>query len=128
MTGYGSSSLIYSAEDERWELHNFRLNQSLVAAKAGSGDFPVGAHRWTFEDSSCRDGGEGDYRTMNLHLAVKEPGTFCCESGQCISSALVCDDVKNCGGREDEQDCLHLLTDEDYRRDKGRWRKRRLYF
>ena len=95
----------------------------MLAHKAGSTDLPVGAQKWNFSNSSCSDGGEGNYRTLNLHLGAEEPGEFCCNSGQCIDSALVCDDVKNCDGREDEINCVHLLPNKDYRTDKARCQK-----
>ena len=46
-------------------------------------------------------------------------GKFCCNSGDCIDSGLVCDDVDNCDGGEDEQDCgIAQFQDENYRKDR----------
>ena len=115
-TGYGTSSLFYSAEKRRWELHNLGLtNNTLVAVKEGAGEYPVGAGRWRFTNSSCSDGGQ-NYRTLNLHLAVEETGQFCCDSGLCIESGLVCDGVANCEGGEEELDCdIIQYLDTEYR-------------
>ena len=119
-TGYGTSSLFYSPEQRRWELHNLGLNNTLVAVKAGSAEPPVGAGRWRFSNMSCNDGGGDNYRTLNLHLAVEETGKYCCQSGRCIDSSLVCDGVAHCEGGEEELDCA-IIQDLDaaYRRDQA---------
>ena len=126
MQGYGVSELFYSAENKRWELHSLlRAPHTLVAVREGL-EYPFGAQRWQFTNSSsCRDEppdglkNSSDYRTLNLHLAVPNSGKFCCNSGDCIDSGLVCDDVDNCVGEEDEQDCgIVQFQDENYRKDR----------
>ena len=125
--GYGVSELFFSAENNRWELHSqLRSPHTLVAVKEGSAEYPFGAQKWHFtQPSSCRDGPPGplqnisDQRTLNLHLAVPNYGRFCCDSGDCIDSRLVCDDVDNCPGGEDEEDCrIVQFQDENYRKDR----------
>ena len=126
MLGYGMSELFYSAENKRWELHSLlRAPHTLVAVREGL-EYPFGAQRWQFTNSSsCRDEppdglkNSSDYRTLNLHLAVPNSGKFCCNSGDCIDSGLVCDGVDNCVGEEDEQDCgIVQFQDENYRKDR----------
>ena len=71
----------------------------------GTTAYPLGLHRWFFTDRACTDGNGTGYRSLNLHLAQDKTGSFCCHSGQCIDSQLVCDKVDNCPTAEDEEDC-----------------------
>ena len=122
MLGYGVSELFYSTENSRWELHSEDRAplDTLLAVKEGSAEYPFGAEKWHFTNwSSCNDGPGKQYRTLNLHLAVPNVGKFCCDSGHCIDSRLVCDDVENCDGGEDEQDCrIVQFLGENYRKDR----------
>ena len=117
--GFGFSEIFYSGESGRWEIHNLLLEETLVAVKNGSSQYPFGTHRWQFTNNVCNDGDDRDYRSLNLHARVEETGKFCCETGLCIDSGVVCDDVENCAGGEDEHDCnlIHFI-DQKYRRDK----------
>ena len=116
------SEVFYSTENKRWELHSLlQQPHTLVAVKEGSAQYPFGAERWRFTNSSaCHDGAGREDRTLNLHLAVPNSGKFCCESGHCIDSGLVCDDVDNCPGGEDEGDCriVQFRDGEKYRKDR----------
>lgn len=46
-----------------------------------------------------------DTRSLNLHLAVSQPGSFCCDDGTCIPSELVCDGDSDCSDQTDERSC-----------------------
>ena len=53
--------------------------------------FPLGTKEWFWNDGSCTDCspntfGCESYRTMILHLVVRQPGYFCCNDGACINS------------------------------------------
>lgn len=88
------SSLVWSPIQQRWEILDLRTDQ-VIATKAGSEEYPLGVHQWQFENKSCHDLYE-PLKTIKLHLAVEEPGKFCCSDGLCIPSELVCDNVQHC--------------------------------
>ena len=112
LEGFISSQLAFSRERERWEVTP-SLNTSWVLAFTNqTRDFPLGKHPWYFLDSLCTDQGE-NYRALNLHLDVEQPGNFCCDDGTCISSELVCDNVAHCSNNQDETDC-HILRIPEY--------------
>ena len=58
------------------------------------------------------------YRTLNFHLAVEQPGHFCCDDGSCIDSELVCNNFANCEDRSDERNCTNIdLPEYGYNKD-----------
>ena len=69
--------------------------------------YPIGARRWIFTNSTCTDDGQ-DYRTLNLHPYVEQPGSFCCKTGACIDSEKACDGLQDCYHGEDEENCKIL--------------------
>ena len=61
-------------------------------------DYPIGTQHWYFTDGKCTDPDE-PWRKMNLHLAVQQPGHFCCDDGQCIVfSTIDPDSQRSCYG------------------------------
>ena len=40
-----------------------------------------------------------------MHLAVMQPGYFCCDDGLCIDSELRCDNNHHCDDHSDEEYC-----------------------
>ena len=102
--GYLMSSLAWSEPNQRWEIVDLR-NDQVIATKAGSKEYPLGVHQWQFENKSCHDPQSNVSRTLKFHLAVEEPGMFCCSDGFCFNSELVCDNVEHCQDGADEQHC-----------------------
>ena len=109
--GYLMSSLAWSELHERWEILDLR-NDQVIATNAGSKEYPLGSHQWQFENKSCHDPQSNSSRTLKFHLAVEEPGMFCCSDGLCFHSELVCDNVEHCADGADEQHC-HLVHAKD---------------
>ena len=70
--------------------------------------FPLGKRRWIFHQTECKSNPSVPWREMNLHLAVDQPGHFCCGDGTCISSELRCDNNHDCVDASDEEDCRML--------------------
>ena len=66
---------------------------------------PVGKNLWTIPADDCSDPGQPQHRPLNLHLAVEQPGQFCCEDGACIPSELRCDNNNQCRDGSDERGC-----------------------
>ena len=85
--GYIHTSLIFSLDKERWEIVN-TTNPSQVLAfmeEDPKEEFPIGVHQWQFLDTNCTDPGL-QTRSLHLHLAVQQPGHFCCDDGLCVDS------------------------------------------
>ena len=82
-------------------------------------ELPVGEHSWYFDRNHCQDR-EEQYRTLNLHINVDEPGNFCCSDGICVSSERVCDNKYHCKDRSDEdrRRCQMVLLDSEYEKEK----------
>ena len=71
--------------------------------------FPTGRRRWTFHPpTKCTTNSSVPWREMNLHLAVEQPGHFCCGDGTCVSSEFRCDNNHDCVDASDEQECRML--------------------
>ena len=82
-------------------------------------DYPLGLHPWYFPDNSCQDPGS-QLRSLLLQQAVEVPGKFCCDTGACIESSLVCDQNKHCDDQSDEEEslCQTVETGQHYRTNK----------
>ena len=80
--------------------------------------YSIGANRWYFTNSSCTDNGQ-DYRTLNLHPYVDQPGFFCCKTGACIDFERACNGIKDCDYGEDEEDCQILEVPSIYDKEQG---------
>ena len=94
---------IFEAED-RLGGHAHSMNiQPKNSTNGESVDVDVGF--MVFNDSNCFDEGGNKTRTLFLHLAVDQPGHFCCNNGACIESDLVCDGSSDCDEQEDEENC-----------------------
>ena len=103
------SSLLWSQPNHRWEILDLR-NDQVIATLGGSKEYPLGVRQWKFENKSCHDPQPQSNlsRSLKFHLAVEEPGEFCCSDGLCFPSELVCDNVDHCHDGADEQHC-HLV-------------------
>ena len=104
--GYINTFMKYSEENKRWEIINKR-NSRVLALLNDTSLFPLGKNKWFFLESICQEN-LAEYRYLNLHLEVEQPGHFCCDDGYCIKSELVCDNVPHCKSKEDEQNCNML--------------------
>ena len=108
--GYIQTSMMYSVNSSRWEIVN-TTNTSQVLAfmkeKDKNKDFPIGVNGWYFLDTNCTDPGE-EFRSLNLHLEVEQPGDFCCDDGTCVDSQTVCNDFSDCDDGTDERNCTFL--------------------
>ena len=117
LLGYTSTKMVYSETNQRWEIVNM-ITDSVMAFMDDETivDLPLGMHQWNFtDDSGCKDqDGESDTRTLNFHLKVEQPGTFCCDDGACIGSEHVCDGNNHCDDRSDEKACQKFQKDSPY--------------
>ena len=80
--------------------------------------YPIGARRWFFTNSRCTDNGQ-EYRTLNLHPHVEQPGSFCCKTGACIDSERACNGLMDCDQGEDEENCQTLDVPSIYDKDQS---------
>ena len=49
---------------------------------------PMGLQKWKIlDDQNCKDG-DGDLKSISLHINHEMPGKFCCNNGLCIDSEL----------------------------------------
>ena len=116
LLGISVSKMILNQDRSRWEIVSFS-NETLLAFTSNA-DFPLGVRPWQFVPPlNCSDPGtEGTHRTLNLHRDLPEPGNFCCDFGTCISSSLVCNNVRDCEDNSDEEDCRLVIFPPHYRR------------
>ena len=117
--GYIQSKIVFSPLNKRWEIVKMRDSNKVLAymIQNKETDFPIGNHNWTFT-GNCTDPGV-EFRTLNLHARVDQPGHFCCGDGSCIQSKLVCNHFAECEDGTDEQNCTFLHI-HDYGNDSER--------
>ena len=108
--GYTSSRLVFSEDNSRWEIVNNTNTSQLLAFMESGVRFPLGLHQWYFLASNCTDPGT-ENRSLNFHLNVQQPGSFCCQDGHCIPSRFVCNNLPDCREEEDEKNCSFLFFD-----------------
>ena len=99
----------------RWTIFDSLTNKTLAYTKKL---YPVGLAKWYFINESCSDDGM-DYRTLNFHPFVEQPGYFCCNDGVCIDVELVCDGSLDCADGGDELKCKMIETYKNYDKSKG---------
>ena len=92
----------YNESSGYWESKIFENGVGRLAARLKKDTFPIGSHTWQiYEDCAVGD----CFFNLNLHLHVQQPGSFCCDTGECISSDKVCDGRTDCKDQVDENDC-----------------------
>ena len=101
--GLINSKIQFSRNNQRWEIVGGDGLDSLLA-HTDTPDFPLGRRSWHFVGSNCSDPGE-TFRSLNLHPDVRQPGNFCCDSGLCLDSQLVCNNFDDCRDNSDERNC-----------------------
>ena len=127
LKGIISSKMRRSFQKNQWEILD--MEDRTLAHTNGSYEFPVGTHKWYFAEGTCTDPGQ-PWRTLNFHEALPQPGPgqtfggfpyfllpsghFCCDDGICIESINVCDNVKNCQDKSDENNCSMVIFPESY--------------
>ena len=105
----GQSRTEISFFNNRWNMVN--TNKQIVGWSEST-TLPLGVTEWSMSGVS------GDKtEMMNLHRSVEQPGHFCCDTGECISSGLVCDNKKHCADSSDEQRCQRVWLGEGYDKD-----------
>ena len=105
----------FSRKDYKWTIYESSTNITLAYTKKR---YPVGSNKWYFINESCTDDGM-DYRTLNFHPFVKQPGYFCCNDGLCIDAEFVCDGSIDCTDGNDEFECQMIETPKYYDKSKG---------
>ena len=101
MLGYTNTIMVW--EDRILSIVD-TITLDILAYRNNSQEYPLGTHPWYFTKDNCTDQGK-QFRMLNLHLAVEQPGHFCCTSGVCIDSELRCDNVEHCKDGSDEEHC-----------------------
>ena len=98
--GFTRSEIKYSVANNRWEILESFSKDTLAYMKEAS-KVPFGTNQWYFPKSKCSDE-VSEYRTLNFHKFVQQPGNFCCNDGTCFASENVCDGARHCDSGEDE--------------------------
>ena len=108
--GFIQTKLVWASADKRWEIVDLITSKKLAYNNDSVG-VPLGTHPWYFNDmSNCNDNGKS-YKSLNFHVAVEQPGEYCCQDGGCIDSELVCDGNEDCQDKTDEDNCKMLTND-----------------
>ena len=106
LIGNSYNKILFDDLTDKWKIVRSSNESEVIAVQHESARFPLGRHKWSFVAASCRDDEEEEnFRSLNLHLDVKQPGQFCCDDGTCLDSELVCDNHPDCLAKEDERDC-----------------------
>ena len=93
--GYVNSKIIL--RQGNWLIVNTKDNFTVASTNYTRPlELPLGVRKWYFNDTTCKDENEKNYRSMNLHLEVNQPGHFCCNDGSCLPSAEVCNGSPVC--------------------------------
>ena len=109
--GYVQTKMVWNKKEGRLEIVDNEKNRILAFVY---NSFPIGIHHWNFTDKECRDSNTSQSRKMNFHLAVDQPGYFCCNTGVCIESTFKCDRVPHCEDRSDEIGCTVVQKHKNY--------------
>ena len=113
--GYIYSSIKYDYNSKEWKIVNNISNRTIASLPAEDNYPPIGHQLWQFDDStSCFDEGGNTTRKLFLHMAVEQPGHFCCHDGRCFESDLVCDGSPDCQDQEDEKNCQDVIVPQTY--------------
>ena len=113
--GYIYSSITYDYNFKKWKIINNISNRTIAVLPSEDNFPPIGHRLWQFDDSSnCFDEGDNKTRKLFLHVAVKQPGHFCCHDGLCFESYLVCDGSPDCPNEEDEKNCQDVIVPQTY--------------
>ena len=116
LMGWSKSKIAWANDDKQWVIYN-TVDMSTQAYTNDTDGFPIGTFRWYFTNFSCTDPNQ-HFRTLLLHLDVKQPGYFCCDHGKCINSEGRCDKTFNCDDKTDEKNCeMVQLNNEMYNRE-----------
>ena len=89
LLGYIYSSIIYDYSRQGWKIISNTNNKTFAFLPYKHYFPPIGHQLWVFNDSNCFDEGGNKTRTLFLHLAVDQPGHFCCNNGACIEPLFV---------------------------------------
>ena len=109
LLGFLQTKMIYSHQKSRWEIVHIHDNKTVLAHTVDDVVFPLGKIKWKFNKTeNCTDPDSGQVRSLVLHREVSQPGTFCCDDGDCLDSQLVCDNFPHCRDRSDEDNCNTL--------------------
>ena len=109
LRGQGGSSIQWDKKLNIWKIT--KANKIIAFLNETNGVLPLGVNHWYFDN--CTDSEEA-FRSLILHLAVDQPGSFCCDDGLCIDSELVCDGREHCDDSSDEKDCRNIIFETNY--------------
>ena len=107
------TKLVHNADSKKWEIRSSSVNELLAHTVEKFDGLPLGTFEWSYDKSNLSTA------FLNFHLAVEQPGYFCCDDGFCLSSELVCDDIPNCRDKSDERNC-DMVKMPDYNYEKIR--------
>ena len=112
LVGYMKTRMVWSASEKQWQILDI-VNERLLGYSEYSLGLPIGSHKWNITERNCTDSGT-DLRTLLMHVAVEQPGHFCCSDGQCFESEFRCDNIFHCKDHSDEKNCGILALDGNY--------------
>ena len=112
--GLIGTKMVHSNVTKSWEIYSTFDDERLAHTKNKFKGLPLGTFEWTYDKLNISSA------FFNFHLAVEQPGSFCCDDGLCLSSELVCDNIPNCRDKSDERNCDMVKMPTNYQYDKIR--------
>ena len=81
LQGWTHSMIAWYSSLQAWAISSIKQNGTLVAICNDTADYPLGTHKWYFQDPTCTED-QQQYRLLNLHSCKGDEVP--CRNGQCI--------------------------------------------
>ena len=118
LRGDSSSLIFYNTTLGRWVLWSFKIGEKVATSRAPEHSLMMGLVRFDFTDVTADLCETGEAKTEHVFkLTTCGENEFTCNDGRCIDLETRCDAKNDCIDESDEEDCLMIVTERQYRKD-----------